>query len=204
MRRKGLEIHLSRCVRLSDSPRAHAGGSCWIARRLPFSALQKADDEAHRVPLVQWLELKVPPLLLSLGFAFAMFVATRAAPGLSFSLPHSSAIALTLAALGSICTLAAVATFRGMRTTVNPLLPSASTTIATTGVYRLSRNPMYLGFSLALAGWATHLANAAAFLLLPAFVGYVTRFQILPEERILRAKFGVPFEHYISRVRRWL
>jgi protein-S-isoprenylcysteine O-methyltransferase Ste14 len=63
---------------------------------------------------------------------------------------------------------------------------------------------MYLGFLLALAGWAAYLANAGAALLLPVFVAYLTRFQIIPEERALSAKFGAAFAAYASGVRRWL
>jgi protein-S-isoprenylcysteine O-methyltransferase Ste14 len=72
------------------------------------------------------------------------------------------------------------------------------------GVYRISRNPMYLGFLLALAGWAVYLSNAGAAVLVPAFVAYMTQFQIKPEERALLAKFDSEFAQYTSRVRRWL
>jgi protein-S-isoprenylcysteine O-methyltransferase Ste14 len=63
---------------------------------------------------------------------------------------------------------------------------------------------MYLGFLLALAGWAAYLSNAVAAMLLPAFIAYMTQFQIKPEERALLAKFGAPFAQYMSSVRRWL
>ena len=63
---------------------------------------------------------------------------------------------------------------------------------------------MYLGFLLALTGWAVHLQNAGAALLLPAFVAYMTQYQIKPEERALLAKFGAEFARYVSRVRRWI
>jgi protein-S-isoprenylcysteine O-methyltransferase Ste14 len=63
---------------------------------------------------------------------------------------------------------------------------------------------MYLGFLLALAGWAVYLSNVAAALLLPAFVAYMNQYQVKPEERALLAKFGPEFAHYMSRVRRWI
>jgi len=72
------------------------------------------------------------------------------------------------------------------------------------GVYRLTRNPMYLGFLLVLLGWAIFLSNALAFLLLPAFIFYMNRFQIEPEEKALTSLFGQQFVAYTSRVRRWL
>jgi protein-S-isoprenylcysteine O-methyltransferase Ste14 len=72
------------------------------------------------------------------------------------------------------------------------------------GVYRLTRNPMYLAMLVVLAAWALVVSNFAAFLLLPLFVAYLNRFQILPEERALQARFGAEFERYRSSVRRWL
>jgi protein-S-isoprenylcysteine O-methyltransferase Ste14 len=153
---------------------------------------------------MQWLELKIPPLLVWLVFAGAMLGMAYSAPRLSFTLPRSPAIALALVALGGAAALAGVIAFRDKRTTVNPLTPSAASFVVSSGVYRVSRNPMYLGFLLALAGWAVYLSNAGAALLLPAFVAYMTQYQIKPEERALLAKFGSEFGQYMSRVRRWL
>jgi len=153
---------------------------------------------------MQWLELKIPPLLVWLVIAGAMPGVAYSAPKLSFTLAGSSALALTLVALGGALAVAGVIAFRNQRTTVNPLIPSASSSVVSGGVYRVSRNPMYLGFLLALAGWAVYLSNAGAALLLPVFVAYMTQYQIKPEERALLAKFGSEFAQYMSRVRRWL
>jgi protein-S-isoprenylcysteine O-methyltransferase Ste14 len=153
---------------------------------------------------MQSLELKIPPLLVWLVFAGAMFGVAYSVPRLAFTLAGSSAIALALVALGGAVAIAGVIAFRDKRTTVNPLTPGASSVVVSSGVYRVSRNPMYLGFLLALAGWAVWLSNAGAALLLPAFVAYMTQYQIKPEERALLAKFGPEFARYTSRVRRWL
>mgnify|MGYP003460854390 FL=1 len=150
------------------------------------------------------LELKVPPLLLFALFAAAMFGLSWAAPATAFSLPGSRAAATLLALSGLGIALAGVAAFRRHKTTVNPLVPSDASSVVASGVYRHSRNPMYLGILLLLAGWALFLSNTAAALLLPAFVAYMNRFQIAPEERILAAKFGAPFTDYTAAVRRWL
>ena len=72
------------------------------------------------------------------------------------------------------------------------------------GVYALTRNPMYLGLLLVLTGWAIFLSNVLGFVFLPAFVLYISRFQIAPEERALTSLFGRDFVAYKSRVRRWL
>ena len=153
---------------------------------------------------MQWLELKIPPALVWLACAGIMLGVAYTAPGLSFMLGGSPAIAAMLAAAGLAMALAGVITFRGKGTTVNPLTPGAASLVVASGVYRFTRNPMYLGFLLVLAGWAVYLSNAGAALLLPAFVVYMTRYQIKPEERALLAKFGPEFAQYMSRVRRWL
>jgi protein-S-isoprenylcysteine O-methyltransferase Ste14 len=153
---------------------------------------------------MQWLELRIPPLLVVLVAAGGMLGVAHSAPGLTVTLAARSSVALALVALGAILATVGVLAFRGERTTVNPLTPSASSSIVSSGVYRFSRNPMYLGFLLVLAGWAVHLSNAGAALLLPPFVAYMTRYQIKPEERALLAKFGSEYAEYMSRVRRWL
>ena len=94
--------------------------------------------------------------------------------------------------------------FRRGKTTVNPMTPEAASTLVTAGVYRWTRNPMYLGFGVALVGWAVWLANGAAFVPLFLYVLYMNRFQIGPEERALEARFGAAFTDYRKRVRRWL
>ena len=153
---------------------------------------------------MRWLELKVPPLLVCLVFAGAMLGIAYVVPEFSFALPARLALALAMLALGVVVASAGVIAFRGKRTTVNPFTPSASSSVVSSGVYRVSRNPMYLGFFLALAGWALYLSNVAAVLLLPAFVAYMTQYQIKPEERALAAKFGPEFAQYMARVRRWV
>jgi protein-S-isoprenylcysteine O-methyltransferase Ste14 len=109
-----------------------------------------------------------------------------------------------LATAGACISLMAVISFRRARTTVNPLRPGTASTLVTGGIYRHTRNPMYLGLSIILLGWAVYLANAPALLLLPGFVLYIYRFQIVPEERTLAALFGAEYQAYRTRVRRWL
>ena len=150
------------------------------------------------------LELKIPPLLVLFITAGVMLGVTYAAPALSVRVPGRTAVALALAALGVSSAIAGVVAFRHQHTTVNPLTPSASSAIVTGGIYRVSRNPMYLGFLLVLAGWAVWLSNAGAALVLPAFVAYLTRYQIEPEERALLEKFGSQYAEYMSRVWRWV
>lgn len=89
-------------------------------------------------------------------------------------------------------------------TTWHPTEPERSTSLVTSGPFRFSRNPMYLGMWLILVGWAVVLESLPALALTILFVLYLTRFQIVPEERALLDTMGDEYRDYASRVRRWL
>ncbi len=150
------------------------------------------------------LELKIPPPLVALCIALAMWLTSRIVRPID--VPHllriGAALAFLLVGLGF--DVAGLVSFMRARTTVNPLRPAATSALVVSGVYRLTRNPMYLGLLLVLVAWATFLANGVAYLLAPLFVLYIGRFQIVPEERMLADKFGTDFAAYRARVRRWL
>jgi len=150
------------------------------------------------------LELKIPPLLLTALFGCAMYGIALATPALSITLPGTGYLAIAMAVAGCLVAAAAVIEFRRHGTTVNPLSPASSDSIVRSGVYAWSRNPMYLGFLLWLGGLSALLSNPATLAGLPAFVLYMNRFQIVPEERVLLARFGGQFARYMATVRRWL
>jgi len=149
------------------------------------------------------LELKVPPLALVFLFGALMWLVS-AYSVFAIALPWRSAFALLFCTVGFAIVLAGVLAFRRAKTTVNPMAPETTTTMVISGLYRFTRNPMYLGFLFVLAGWAIYLSNVLAFALLPLFVWYMNRFQIVPEERALGAKFSQAFTAYKCSVRRWL
>ena len=153
---------------------------------------------------MQSLELKIPPVPLAVVLGAVMYGVSLVTPRATFVIPGRTGIAIGLVLLGVVVALAGVAAFRTNKTTVNPLNPGAASAVVSTGVYRFSRNPMYLGFLLVLAAWAIYLSNALSALFLPAFVAYMNRFQIEPEERVLLAKFGPAFSQYMAAVRRWV
>jgi len=150
------------------------------------------------------LELKVPPPVIALVLAALMWLVSQYEPTLDFHLPWRTAVAITLFGTGIAIALAALLEFYRANTTVNPLNPDAATVMVTSGIYRVSRNPMYLGLLLALFGWAVWLSHLLTFALPPLFVLFINRFQIVPEERVLSTKFGGQFSAYIRTVRRWL
>lgn len=150
------------------------------------------------------LELKIPPPALALLAALAMWgLASLGQPfGLSAGLRVAFAVALACAGAG--LGLAGILSFRRARTTLDPMHPDQATSLVTGGVYRRTRNPMYLSLLLYLCAWAAYLASWPALLVLPAFVLYMDRFQILPEERALSGRFGREYAAYQAQVRRWL
>lgn len=150
------------------------------------------------------LELKIPPVALVFVFAVAMWLVSVVAPTFQFSLPSRHLLALILALGGIGVILSGVVSFRRAKTTVNPLKPETATVLVDSGVYRFTRNPMYLGFLIVLLGWAMFLANVLSALILVGFVSYMNRFQIIPEEKALSTRFGSAFTIYSKRVRRWL
>jgi protein-S-isoprenylcysteine O-methyltransferase Ste14 len=150
------------------------------------------------------LELKIPPVALALLCAALMWLLSTSLPSLGLTSPWRATVAALLFSAGLAIALAGVLEFRRAKTTVNPLTPEAAAVIVTSGIYRLSRNPMYLGLLLVLIGWAVWLPHILPLALLPFFILYMNRFQIEPEERALAAKFGGQFREYARSVRRWL
>ena len=118
------------------------------------------------------------------------------------SLQIPAAVAFLAAGVGLMA--AAVASFVAANTTINPLKPSRASRLVTSGVFRLSRNPIYVGDLLVLVAIAVWLGQAANIALLAGFVWYIDRFQIRPEERALSTLFGAEYAAYCARVRRWL
>lgn len=150
------------------------------------------------------LELKVPPVALVLLVAALMWLAMWTMPAFEFQVPLRKILSVSMATAGTIVSGLGILSFRRARTTVNPMKPDSTSSLVVSGIYRLTRNPMYLGFLLVLFGWAIYLSNALTFFFLPAFIVYMNRFQIEPEEQALHVLFGPQFAAYRSRVRRWL
>jgi protein-S-isoprenylcysteine O-methyltransferase Ste14 len=132
------------------------------------------------------------------------WAAARALPALTLKIPAQPWVIVTLLVAGLSFSLGGVILFRRARTTVSPLTPDAATTLVMSGFYRITRNPMYLGFLFFLLAEIAWLANPAACVIAPLFVVYLNRFQIEPEERALRHRFGQTYNSYAAHVRRWI
>ncbi len=105
-------------------------------------------------------------------------------------------------AVGVLLIAVSAGMFRRRKTTLNPF--GESSALVQGGVYRHSRNPMYLGMLLILTGVALWLGNVLAFAVPVVFVAAISRWNIRTEERLLEARFGAEYRHYKQRVRRWI
>lgn len=150
------------------------------------------------------LELKIPPVVVVTISAGVMWFIAATMPGFGVDLPVSDYLALMFAILGFTFALCGVYAFRKAGTTVDPRVPHQTEALVVNGVYQFSRNPMYVGFLLALIGWGIYLTNLISLFVLPAFILYMNRFQIGPEESFMGNKFGQAYEQYQQAVRRWL
>ena len=133
-----------------------------------------------------------------------MWMASRATPMLDVFLPAKGLLAASLALIGALTCASGVVSFRRAKTTVNPMKPSSTSSVVTSGIYKYTRNPMYLGLVLVLFGWAVFLANLGALAVVAVFVLYIHRFQIMPEEHVLASLFPQDYPAYRARVRRWI
>jgi protein-S-isoprenylcysteine O-methyltransferase Ste14 len=150
------------------------------------------------------LSLRIPPLAVVAAFAAAIVLAGIHVPLARISVPGHAYLAVSLAVLGFLIALLGVIQFRRAGTTVNPMAPHKASAVVSSGIYRVSRNPMYLGFALALLGVAAWTCALTGYCLVLGFCWYLTRFQIIPEEQALLAAFGDEFTRYKASVRRWL
>jgi protein-S-isoprenylcysteine O-methyltransferase Ste14 len=150
------------------------------------------------------LELRVLPVVVFLLAILGIWVSAWFTPAWSFAVPWEFQITTVFSAIGVLLGIGGVGAFARARTTTNPLNPEKASTIVSSGAYRISRNPMYLGLFMFLIALTIKLGNPTGIVFLPAFVIYMSRFQIEPEERVLLEQFGDEYAAYKSRVRRWI
>jgi protein-S-isoprenylcysteine O-methyltransferase Ste14 len=151
-----------------------------------------------------WLELKIPPVVQAFAGALLMWLVALVTPVLDLSPQFRLAGGLAMAGVGFLIALTGIITFRRAGTTIHPTNPDAASSLVTSRIYRFTRNPMYLGIILVLFGWALFLASIPSLVVLPLFVLYITRFQIVPEERAMVSLFGSEYDAYRQKVRRWI
>jgi protein-S-isoprenylcysteine O-methyltransferase Ste14 len=153
---------------------------------------------------MQKLENRIPPPIVLILSLMIMRLLAEIESANSFDFELKLWLASLLVLIGLALMLAGVARFRKAQTTIDPLDPEKAKHLVVAGVFRLSRNPMYLGMALIAIAWAIYLANPWSFIGVLGFVLFINRFQITPEERAMDNLFGDQYAKYKATVRRWL
>ena len=117
---------------------------------------------------------------------------------------NTDIISIVILFIGIIFIISAVIQFVNRKTTVNPTKPHKTTTLVITGIYKITRNPMYLGMLLIIISFAFYKTSIISLILIPFFIFYINKFQIELEEYEMRKKFGKEYEDYCKKVDRWI
>jgi protein-S-isoprenylcysteine O-methyltransferase Ste14 len=150
------------------------------------------------------LENRVPPIIVMAVAALVAYLASLQLPLISIDKEISTPLGLMFSLMG-VCLIASGAIeFKRHKTTVDPTKPNKATSLVASGIYKLSRNPMYLGIAAFLIAFAFFMQSLLILLSLPLFILYMTRYQIAPEERAMHSLFGEQYQLYKTKVRRWL
>jgi len=153
---------------------------------------------------MRWLEHRIPPPAVFILVGAAMWGVRDMTVRIPMGVVARGILAGALVLAGVVLGIAGTLAFRSAQTTIDPHRPEAASTLVVDGIYRFTRNPMYLGLAIILLGWAVYLVAPPAFAGPVLFGLYITAFQIVPEERVLAARFGPEYTAYRERVRRWL
>ena len=150
------------------------------------------------------MKLKVLPAIQFILFAGLMWAVKLWSGQLHFNFEYQNKVSWIIIVIGILIGISAVISFRKVKTTLEPMHPEKASTLVEKGLYRYSRNPMYLALLLLLFALFIRLGNLYNLLILILFIWYITQFQIKPEEEALVKRFGEHYRNYKSKVRRWI
>tara|TARA_B100001113_G_scaffold169697_1_gene138812 strand:+ start:128 stop:574 length:447 start_codon:yes stop_codon:yes gene_type:complete len=148
------------------------------------------------------METKIPPPIVTLVFGLSIYFSRGIFQVVEIK--YSFYFGILLLLLGFVILISAVRLFRKDKTTVNPLSPEQASKLVTDGIFKYSRNPMYLGMALVLGSVAVFFNLTGGIILIALFCAYITKFQIIPEEKAMKDLFSDDFEKYKKVTRRWI
>ena len=148
------------------------------------------------------IKTKFPPPLVALNFGFLINFTKNIFPKIEIGRGYVFGSIIIL--FGIIIILSAIVLFKKYKTTITPLKPSKASKLIVNGVYKFSRNPMYLGLLLVLIGVGIMLNPIGGIFFIPLFILYLNYFQIIPEENAMIQLFKGEFLKYKRNVRRWI
>ncbi|EAR01581.1 methyltransferase family protein [Maribacter sp. HTCC2170] len=149
------------------------------------------------------MKLRIPPVLVFVIFSSLMYLLSRFLPFGNFEFFGRVFIIFFLLVIATIVAVFSLVQFFSSKTTVDPRKPDEASVLVVNGIYKYTRNPMYLALLLVLLAWGIWLGNAFNTILAAGFVAYMNKFQIFPEEEALAYKFPKDYRHYCTQVRRW-
>lgn len=157
--------------------------------------MAKEQDHPDISPLVH------PPLVPLMFLAIAYFL-RRFVPFPYTAPEFLQVVGLALTFVGFVLGIGAFIEFRKAHTTLNP--HGSTKHLVTSGVYRFTRNPIYLGFLLMVVGLPLNSGSYWGLVMAPFYMMTMSRLIIEKEEAYLERKFGETYAGYTSRARRWL
>jgi protein-S-isoprenylcysteine O-methyltransferase Ste14 len=150
--------------------------------------------------MLKWLDM--PPVWLAGCLLLAWIQAVHYPVGLDFGTIWADLLGGLMVGGGLVLIVMAAMEFRRYRTTIVP--HETPDRLIQTGIFRHTRNPIYLGDALILAGLILRWDAVLALPLVPAFVWSIERRFIIPEENRMRRTFRMEFARYCEKTRRWL
>lgn len=151
------------------------------------------------------MHTKIPPPLVMVLFGTLIYLEDKYFPlSIKIEFDEQAITTFCFFIVGACIIALGMLEFSKAKTTVDPLRPERASALVNTGIFRFTRNPMYLGMLIFLIAWCTKLGDVLGLFIIPFFMWYMTVFQIKPEEQAMQKIFGDEFSEYKKRVRRWL
>ena len=145
---------------------------------------------------------KIPPPIVTLTFGLTIYFSEPLFPNLGNAI--FNILSLIILILGIITLASAVSSFKEHKTTINPIAIDKASSLVVTGAFKYSRNPMYLGMVFFLLALTAKFNLIGGILLTFLFACFITKFQIIPEEAVMKEIFVEEFNDYKQKTRRWL
>ncbi len=145
---------------------------------------------------------KIPPPIVTLAFGLMIYFSRNIFPDINNIIFY--VLSLFFIILGPFVLISAVRSFKAKQTTINPININNASSLVTSGVFKYSRNPMYLGMVFILLALSFRFNLVGGILFTSIFIMYITKFQIIPEEAAMKSIFGEDFNKYKNKTRRWI
>ena len=148
------------------------------------------------------MKTKIPPPIIAFSCIVLNYLSTYLINPIKF--PSTEIIGGLIFLVGLVTAMLAIIVFKKNKTTVNPMNPEETSTLVTTGIFSLTRNPMYLGLFFVICSTILFFGSWSGIIILFFFVWYINKFQIIPEEEVMEKLFGKEYNEYRQNVRRWI